>query len=86
MQWQKDHYEAVGFVDLYSTMPLNKNMLTFRKIKICDTTTFFKHNKPILWYSKTGNQLDFLNGPGFNPYNEKPLKPTTLYMIDKYIK
>jgi hypothetical protein len=93
MQWQKDHYEAVvcetkavHFLDLYSTMPLNKNMLNFRKIKICDTTTFFKHNKPILWYCKTGNQLDFFNGPGFNPENEKPLKPITQYMIDKYIK
>tara|TARA_R110002126_G_scaffold282681_1_gene431232 strand:- start:320 stop:1195 length:876 start_codon:yes stop_codon:yes gene_type:complete len=93
MQWQKDHYEAVdcetkavGFVDLYSTMPLNKNMLNFRKIKICDTTTFFKHNKPILWYCKKGNQLVFFNGPGFNPENEKPLKPITQYMIDKYMK
>jgi len=93
MQWQKDHYEAVvcetkavGFVDLYSTMPLNENMLNFRKIKICDTTTFFKHNKPILWYCKTGNDLVFFNGPGINPENEKPLKPITQYMIDKYIK
>lgn len=93
MQWQKDHYEAVvcetkavGFVDLYSTMPLNKNMLNFRKIKICDTTTFFMHNRPIVWYCKTGNNLDFFNGPGFNPENEKPLKPITQYMIDKYVK
>lgn len=93
MQWQNDHYEAVvcetkavGFLNLYSTMPLNKNMLNFRKIKICDTTTFFKHNKPILWYCKTGNHLDFFNEPGFNPENEKPLKPITQYMIDKYIK
>ncbi len=93
MQWQKDHFEAVvcetkanGIVNLYSTMPLNKNMLNFRKIEICDTTTFFKHNKPILWYCKTGDNLDFFNGPGFNPENEKPLKPITQYMIDKYIK
>jgi hypothetical protein len=93
MQWQKNHYEAVvceskavGIVNLYSTIPLNKNMLNFRKIEICDTTTFFKHNKPILWYCKTGDHLDFFNGPGFNPENEKPLKPVTQYMIDKYIK
>lgn len=93
MQWQKDHFEAVvcetqavGLVNLYSTMPLNKNMLNFRKIEICDTTTFFLHNKPILWYCKTGDHLDFFNGPGFNPENEKPLKPITQYMIDKYIK
>jgi hypothetical protein len=93
MQWQKDHYEAVvcetkamGFVNLYSTMPLNKNMLNFRKIKICDTTTFFMHNRPVVWYCKTGNNLEFFNGPGFNPENEKPLRPITQYMIDKYIK
>ncbi|MFV5688903.1 hypothetical protein ACM55M_09805 [Flavobacterium sp. ZT3R25] len=93
MQWQKDHYEAVvcetkavGIVNLYSTMPLNKNMLNFRKIEICDTTTFFKHNKPLLWYYKTRDHLDFFNGPGFNPENEKPLKPITQYMVDKYIK
>jgi hypothetical protein len=93
MQWQLDHYEAVdceskavGFVDLYSTMPLNKNMLNFRKIKICDTTTFFKNNKPVVWYCKTDNQLYFFNGPGYNPENEKPLKPITQYMIDKYLK
>ncbi|MFV8352536.1 hypothetical protein [Flavobacterium sp. XS2P14] len=93
MQWQNDHYEAVvcetkavGFLNLYSTMPLNKNMLNFRKIKVGDTTTFFKNNKPILWYCKTGNHLDFFSEPGFNPENEKPLKPITQYMIDKYIK
>ncbi len=92
MQWQKDHFEAVvcetkanGIANLYSTMPLNKNMLDFRKVEICDTTTFFKHNKPILWYCKNGDHLDFFNGPGFNPENEKPLKPITQYMIDKYI-
>ncbi|MFV8333151.1 hypothetical protein [Flavobacterium sp. GSP14] len=93
MQWQKDHFEAVvcetkaiGMVNLYSTMPLNKSMLNFRKITICDTTTFFKYNKPIVWYCKTGDHLDFFNGPGFNPENEKPLKPITQYMIDEYLK
>ena len=56
MQWQNDIYEAVvcetkavGFLKLYSTIPLNNSMLNFRKITICDTTTFFKYNKPILW-------------------------------------
>ena len=93
MQWQKDHYEAVvceteevGIVNLYSKLPMNENMLTLKKIEVSDTTTFFKHNKPILWYCKNGDHLDFFNGPGFHPENEKILKPITQYMIDKYVK
>lgn len=93
MQWQKDHYEAVvceteelGIVNLYSKLPMNENMITFKKIKVSDTTTFFKHNKPVLWYCKNGDHLDFFNGPGFHPENEKTLKPITQYMIDKYVK
>lgn len=92
MQWQKDHYQIVdcedgrvGIVNLFSKVPLNKNMLNFRKIQVCDTTTFFKYDKPIVWYCKKGNQLEFFNSPGFNPENNKPLKPITQYMIDKYI-
>ncbi|OAB25198.1 hypothetical protein FBFR_16090 [Flavobacterium fryxellicola] len=93
MQWQKDHYEVVvceteevGIVNLYSKLPVNESMLNFKKIEVSDTTTFFKHNKPILWYCKNGNHLDFFNGPGFHPENEKTLKPITQYMIDKYVK
>jgi hypothetical protein len=51
----------------------------------CNSTTFFMLNKPVLWYCKTGNHLNLFNGPGFNPENEKPLKPITQYMNYKYI-
>lgn len=93
MQWQKDHYEVVeceteevGIVNLYSKLPINENMLGLKKIEVSDTTTFFKHNKPVLWYCKNGDRLDFFNGPGFHPENDKTLKPITQYMIDKYVK
>lgn len=93
MQWQNDHYEAVvceskaeGFLDLYTTLPRNKELLHFRKIQVCDTTLFFRNNRPIVWYSKNKKKLEFFNGPGFNPENGKPLKPITHYMIDKYVK
>ncbi len=92
MQWQTDHYEIVaceennlGVANLFLKVPLNENMLHFKKIEVCDTTTFFKHKKAVVWYSKKGNQLEFFNAPGFNPENDKPLKPITQYMIDKYI-
>ena len=93
MQWQKDHYEVVeceteevGIVNVYSKLPINENMLGFKKIAVTDTTTFFKHNKPVLWYCKNGDHLDFFNGPGFHPENDKTLKPITQYMVDKYVK
>jgi hypothetical protein len=92
MQWQNDHYEMVdcedkriGIMNVVSKVPLNENMLNFRKIQVCDTTTFFKHNKPMVWYCKKENQLEFFNSPGYNPENDKPLKPITKYMINKYV-
>ncbi|MFA9191170.1 hypothetical protein AAGV28_07290 [Flavobacterium sp. FZUC8N2.13] len=92
MQWQNDHYEIVdcgdskvGVVNLFSKVPLDKNMLHFKRIQVCDTTTFFKYEKPVVWYCKKGKELEFFNSPGFNPENNKPLKPITQYMIDKYV-
>lgn len=92
MQWQNDHYEIVdceegrvGIVNLFSKVPLDENMLLFKRIQVCDTTTFFKYEKPIVWYCKKGNELEFFNSPGFNPENDKPLRPITQYMIDKYV-
>lgn len=92
MQWQNDHYEAVvcenktkGFLELYSTMPVNKELLHFKKIQVCDTTLFFRNNTPMVWYSKNDKKLEFFNGSGFHPENGKPLKPITQYMIDKYV-
>lgn len=94
MQWQGDHYEVVnceenetfGILGVNTKVALNKNMLHFKKIQVSDTTTFFKDKKAIVWYCKNGDQLEFYNCPGFNPENNKPLKPITKYMIDKYVK
>jgi hypothetical protein len=93
MEWQKNHYEVVD-CESKSTSPVNyikkiakdENLLNFKKIEVCDSTTFFKHNKPIVWYYKNGSDVEFYNAPGFHPKNDKPLKPITAYMIDKYVK
>jgi hypothetical protein len=93
MEWQKNHYEvvecenkSVGFATINSKIPLNENLLDLRKIEVSDKTTFFKHNKAIVWYYKNDDKLEFFNAPGFHPENDKPLKPITQYMIDKYVK
>lgn len=90
MQWQNDHYEEVtcetNTGNLYSLLPIKEELLHFRKIQVCDTTTFFRQNKPVVWYSRCNKQLEYFNEPGFNPENGKALKPITQYMIDKHIK
>lgn len=94
MQWQGDHYEKVdceenaslGFVNLYSKVPLKEDLYKLKKITVCDTTTFFIDHKAVVWYCKKGNVVEFFNGAGFHPENDKPLRPITQYMIDKYVK
>ena len=93
MEWQKDHYEVLdcenksaNFVNINSKIPFDVKLLSLKKMNVSKATTFFKHNKAIIWYYKNGNQLEFFNAPGFHPENDKPLKPITPYMIDKYVK
>ncbi|WP_051269647.1 hypothetical protein [Flavobacterium suncheonense] len=87
MEWQKDHYvvvdcttETQGFVRI----PFDESLTDFRRIWPCDTTTFFKDGKPILWYCKSGDEIELYNKPGFDPVYEKPLKAITPYMMKTY--
>lgn len=96
MEWQKDHYEVVdclsdnqtqGFVSVNNRIPLDESLLEVKRIWACDTTTFFRNNKAVIWYYKTGdNKLELFNKPGFHPVYQKPLRPITQYMIAKYLK
>lgn len=94
MQWSEDHYEIVDCSssvenNFSAIIPLDKELLNFRKIKACDTTTCFLTNgDPIVWYCKTANGIDFFNdnGNGLHPENKKALHPMTEYMRGKYLK
>ncbi|MDI1315781.1 hypothetical protein [Flavobacterium sp.] len=95
MQWQIDHYEMIDckternnfFADA-PIVPINKEALELKKIKVCDTTAFFKSDKAIVWYCKKDNVPEFFNnlGDGFHPVTGKSLKPVTKYIINKYVK
>lgn len=92
MQWKGDHYEIVhckttqmGFLSGNDISPINNQLVSLRKINVCDTTTFFKNEKPIVWYCKKDKKVEFFNGPSFHPENGKALKPITDYMINKYV-
>jgi hypothetical protein len=94
MQWNKDKYVEVDCLDdkqqnhlINTIVPVNKQLLNFKKIEVCDTTTFFRHDKPLVWYCKVNGKLDFFNsiGTGFHPETGKALKPISQYIIEKYI-
>ena len=95
MVWNKDHYEAVSCDIVSNKMSLVRPIVTkkeesvisnFKKIKICDTTSFFKLGKPCVWYGKSvdGN-YDCFTAPGLHPETGKTLRPITEYMISKHI-
>lgn len=84
MEWQKDHYvvidcasETKGLVKI----PYDKSLIDFRRVWPCDTTTFLKDGKAVLWYCKSGDEIELYNKPGFDPVFEKPLKAITPYMV-----
>lgn len=93
MQWSEDHYEMVscdeetlGLATFNIIEPVDKTVLNLKKIKVSDTTTFFKNGEAIVWYAKTEKGIDFFNTHGRHPENSKSLKPVTKYIIHKYVK
>jgi hypothetical protein len=98
MQWNNDHYEEVSCnsdlnkkIGFYNESPLiknNQNLIdSFKKIKVCDTTTYFKNGKPCVWYGKSfDGTIECFNMPGFHPETGETLKKITPYIIKKYLK
>lgn len=90
MQWSGDHYENVD-CELphdsanFKIIPLDKGLLSLKKIHVCDTTKFFKNDEAIIWYAKTNDGIEFFNTHGRHPENENALRPVTKYIIDKYV-
>lgn len=92
MVWKGNHYEKIdcqqeklGFISEIVT-PFDENKFELRKIKVCDTTTFFKNGKAVVWYGKKDGEVTFFNQDGTNPENGDELKAITKYMIDKYVR
>ncbi|MBF4507900.1 hypothetical protein IRZ83_14580 [Flavobacterium sp. JLP] len=94
MQWSHDHYEKVdcdlsanGYLTNDGVEPYNENKYALKKITVYDTTACFKNGEAIIWYAKIGNdKADFFNTHGRHPENDKPLRPVTRYILDKYAK
>lgn len=85
MLWVEDHYEKVrcsGDV-LESKLDITK-LEKFRKVNVCDTTTFFKNGQPAIWYSNENGQLEFFTYPGLHPITNETLDDITHYTISMY--
>ena len=94
MQWNKDHYVVVDCLNdkqqnhlMNTIMPVNEELLNFKKIEVSDTTTFFRHDKPQVWYCKVEGKPVFFNsiGTGFHPEHGKTLKPVSQFIVNKYV-
>ncbi len=94
MVWVKNQYKAADYEALKDTAevrPFNQDLLdNFKKITVCDTTTFFKNgdiDRPVIWYGKAPDKkkYEYFNQPGLHPETGKTLKPISKYIIDKYI-
>ncbi|TDP57775.1 hypothetical protein [Flavobacterium dankookense] len=91
MVWRGVHYERIDCQDetlgLVSEIvkPFDEKEFELRKIEVCDTTTFFKNGKAVVWYGKKDGEVTYFNQDGRNPENGDELKEITQYMIDKYV-
>lgn len=92
MQWTGTYYEKVncdveqnGIGSFTKVTPYNKYVFELKKIDVCDTTTFFIGDKPIVWYCTTNGDKEYFNSHGFHPLTGKALKPMTKYIYDKYV-
>jgi hypothetical protein len=90
MVWKGNHYEVAkpDIGNIWSSYAAyDENILKYmRKIPVCDTTTFFRNGKPIIWYSKQGNELEYFTYPGLHPVTGKTLKAITRTIIYHHAK
>ncbi|PHS51632.1 MAG: hypothetical protein COB01_09690 [Lutibacter sp.] len=85
--WKVDHYVIIECEGkLPNPILMDLNIEKFKKLKVSDTTTFFKEGKPIVWYGKSNKgEIEYFNSRGVHPITEKELKPISRYIINKYV-
>lgn len=91
LQWNDDHFDIVncdghqqGFVFMAPILKYDEKLLKLRMIEVTDSTTYFKNGVPIVYYLKKNGKCEFFNASGIHPVYDKPLKPVTQYIVNKY--
>ncbi len=87
MVWVKDHYEKSICDGEKGEIALRKTILKkLRMVQVCDTTTFFENNEPIIWYDLVRNEYEYFTFYGLHPVTGKTLRPITQAIIDTQVK
>ncbi|PWB25172.1 hypothetical protein [Flavobacterium sp. HTF] len=94
MQWSDDHYEIVDCGkpikgNLNEVIQIDDNLLSLRKIPVCDTSRCFKPDgEAIVWYTKSNKKVDFFNsyGNGKHPENKSAMRPISNHIFKTYKK
>jgi len=89
MQWNGNNYEIVD-CDLKAADNnielLDPNQINMKRMKVCDTTVFFKNEKAVVFYARSRDSLECFNQIGYHPERKSLyLKPITNHMIGKYV-
>lgn len=92
MKWCEDHYELVdcidekiGLANYEIIKPYDEVEFQRKKLKVCDTTCFFKNKKAVIWYDKEDDQLRCFNMDGYDPVTGDQLHQITPHMVNKYV-
>ena len=88
MIWKENHFVKTECSGIDLEIPFDETLLkNFKKINVCDTTTFFKDGKPVVFYMKYRNKMEFFTWYGEHPvYKGKFLDPITQHMITEHVK
>lgn len=91
MEWIENHYELVncqseelGIATFKIIKPFDEKEFQRKKVSVCDTSTFVKNGKPIVWYSKKNKVVEFFNMDGENPVNDAELRKVSRTIIENY--
>ena len=94
MQWSDDHYELV-YCDkpikgnLNEVIQIDDNLLSLKKIPVCDSSRCFKPDgEAIVYYTKNNKKVDFFNsyGNGKHPENKSTMRPISDHIFRRYKK
>lgn len=86
--WNENHFENSN-CDIKNSLNnalYNINIEKFKQVDVTSETQFFIKGKSIIWYGKSSaGKIDFFTARGIHPKTLEELKPTTEYIINKYV-